>query len=99
MNPIIRHLILQKVRAYAKAREEGKVVKFSFLKSLEKFIQGGGITLVATVLALMVSGETGETEAVVKDVSNNLLVAIPVIAGLLTSVVNAIKFFLKQKRG
>jgi hypothetical protein len=96
MNPIIRYLILQKIRAFIKAKEEGKMKKFSFVISLEKFIQGGGITFIATVLALLLQKETTQAETIAKDVGNNLLVSIPIIGALLASIVNAVKFFIKK---
>jgi hypothetical protein len=96
MNPVVRCLILQWARKTAKQRKEG-TVKFSFVKSSEKFLQGGGITLVATVLALLLEKEPTETAAVVDNLSHNLMVSIPVIGALLTSIVNAIKFFIKRK--
>jgi len=97
MNPIIRHLILQKVRAYVKARKEGKMGKYSFSKGLQKLIQGGGITFVATLLALWFGKGEAESQAVVNNLANNLIVSIPVISGLLAAIVNAVKFFAKKK--
>jgi len=97
MNPIFRHLILQKIRAYVKARKEGKVKRFSFVKSLEKLGQGGTITLIATILGLFLDSNVAETEGILNDVIHNIRISIPVLGGLFISVVNAIKFFTKRK--
>ncbi len=82
MNPVIRHLILQKVRAYITARKEGKV-KFNFLKTLEKFIRGGAAGMVGTIIAY-------QTESDPK-------VVVPLIVGLFEAVYNVCKFFMTRK--
>jgi len=96
MNPIIRHLILQKIRAYTKARKEGKVKKYDWKKGLEKFVRGAGIVLLAQVLALLSSKDLQATKEVITCLGNAVLIAAPTIGGLIDAAINAVKFF-KQR--
>ena len=84
MNPILRHIILQRIRAFYTARKEGTVKKFDILITLEKFIRGGAAGLVGTIIAY----QTGKDPAVV----------IPVIVGLCEAIYNVIKFFIKENK-
>jgi hypothetical protein len=84
MNPIIQHLILQKVRAYVKARKEGKVKKFNFMKTFEKFLRGGAMATLATIIALL-------TEQDPK-------IVVPLLTGLGEALYNVVKFFATNKK-
>jgi len=83
MNPILRHILLQKTRVYIKARKEGKVKRFNFLKTFEKFLRGGAFATLATIVALL-------TE---KDPK----VVVPLLTGLGEAIYNVCKFFITNK--
>lgn len=83
MNPIMRYMILQKVREFVKARREGKVKRFNFLKTFEKFLRGGAFATLATIVALL-------TE---KDPK----VVVPLLTGLGEAIYNVCKFFITNK--
>ena len=83
MNALVRHLILQRIRAYYNARKEGKLKKFNILKTMEKFIRGGTAALVGGAIAVM----TGKDPKVV----------IPITVGLFEAIYNVLKFFLKKE--
>jgi len=97
MNAFIRHIILNKVRAFVKARKEGKVKNFNPVKSIQKFIEGAGVGLVATILALLLNKDAKETEFLLTEIGKSLIVIIPLVGGLINQIRNAIKFFSKNK--
>lgn len=83
MNPILRYIVLERIRAYCKARKEGKVEKFNILKTLEKFLRGGAAGLVGTILAYVTDTDPK--------------IAVPLVVGLFEAIYNVVKFFIKNK--
>jgi len=96
---ILRHIILQKVREYVKKRKEGNMQKYSIVKGLEKFLRGAGVTFIAAVIALLIDEDEATVQKVLQDLGNAVLVALPVIGGLIDAIINAIKFFTKKNKG
>jgi hypothetical protein len=82
-----------------KARKEGKMQKYSFAKGLEKFLRGAGVALVAAVVALLIDKDEATVKEVIESLGNTVLVALPVIGGLIDATINAIKFFTKKNKG
>ena len=97
MNAIVRHIILNKVRAYVKARKEGKVKKFDPVKSIEKFLEGAGVGLVAAIVALLLGKDEEQTKLLLTEIGKSLVVIIPLLGGIINQVRNAIKFFSTKK--
>jgi hypothetical protein len=97
MNPIVRHLILNKVRAFVKARKENKMKNFDPTKSIQKFIEGAGVGLVATILALLLNKDAEQTKLLLTEIGKSFIVIIPLVGGLINQIRNAIKFFSKNK--
>ena len=70
---------------------------FDLTKSIQKFIEGAGVGLVATILALLLNKDAEQTKLLLTEIGKSLIVIIPLVGGLINQIRNAIKFFSKNK--
>ena len=96
IHPIIRHIILQHVYRHVENRKEGKMKKYSFLKTIEKALNGGIFAFLATLIALLIEADPEETMVMLEQIRDPLLVLIPTIVALEEGIRNFIKFKLKK---